>query len=77
MTGERELLAGESERGGEAVGIAGPDLVRTGKGSAVGTKKPTWRTFGSITVREARRASMASESLSRARVRGGGGGRGL
>lgn len=63
MTGERELLAGDSERGGE-LGIAGPDCVRLGAGSAVGVKKPTWRTFGSITVREARRASMESESQS-------------
>ena len=64
MTGERELLAGESERGGEGVAVGGPDWVRAGKVSAEGVKKPTWRTLGSMTVREARRASMESESQS-------------
>jgi hypothetical protein len=58
MTGERELLAGELESRG----------VRPGEsGSGLGVKKPTWRTLGSITVREVRRASMESAWISIAR----------
>lgn len=61
MTGEREL-APEGERsaivGGEdEVWSVGPDWDRSGT-AAPGAKKPTWRTFGSLTVRGARRGSM-------------------
>lgn len=48
MTGERELLTGVSEARG----------VRPGWGFGSGVKNPTWRTLGSLTVRETRRASM-------------------
>lgn len=44
--------------------IGGPDRVRLGAVSALGVKKPTWRTLGSIKVREARRASMKRENQS-------------
>lgn len=62
MTGERELLAGESASGGEPAAGA-PDCVRPGcegAGGAVEVKKPTWRTLGSITARELRRASIGA-----------------
>lgn len=56
MTGERELPEGERPvtGGGEEEGPSG--LV--GWGRPCGAKKPTWRTFGSTTVREERRWSI-------------------
>ena len=48
MTGERELLTGVSEARG----------FQPGWGFGSGVKNPTWRTLGSLTVLEARRASM-------------------
>lgn len=51
MTGEREFPAREPESDVEL----GP-----GKGLATGAKKPTWRTLGSMTAREGRRASMGA-----------------
>lgn len=58
MTGESELLAGESESGGE-LESGGKDCVRAGCcGGALGVKKPTRRTLGSMTAREILRGSM-------------------
>ena len=51
MTGERELLTGGSEARG----------FQPGWGFGSGVKNPTWRTLGSLTVLEARRASMERE----------------
>lgn len=54
MTGEKELPEGERsvtggrEEGDRPSGLLGP----------AGAKNPTWRTFGSITVRAARRWSI-------------------
>lgn len=55
MTGERELLAGESESGGE-INCCGKDRARAG--GALGVMKPTCRTLGSMTAREILRDSM-------------------
>ncbi len=64
MTGERELPEGESSgTGGEEevlevgigaeIGSGVPDWERSS-----GAKNPTWRIFGSLTVRAARRGSI-------------------
>lgn len=62
MTGERELPEGETEAigGGDAaeeIGSGGADWERSGGGA----KKPTRRTFGSMTERGFRRGSMKRE----------------
>lgn len=59
MTGERELPAGDWARGGE-LEPGGLLKARAGRGLAPGAKNPTWRTLGSMTEREGRRASMGA-----------------
>ena len=56
MTGERELPEGEMLINGGG-GEVEEERIGSG-GGGVAVKKPTWRTFGSITAREVRRGSM-------------------
>lgn len=61
MTGDKELLDGVmSETGGDVDGPVGPDWYRNRSELGPAVKKPTWRTFGSMT-REVRRWSISGE----------------
>lgn len=66
MTGERELPSREiSPDGGEEGPTAGPSETERPGGAAAGVTKPTWRTLGSLTVREGRRGSIDRRLQSR------------